>query len=618
MVFSGNDITYTQTVTNNGPAAASTVSFTEPIPANTTFVSVAPPAGWTCTVTASVTCTIPSLAAGATVEIIVVVNVAPTVPALTITANSSVSSASDPNPANNSTTVTTTVTTACDLTVTNSGTPNPVAAGSNITYTQTVTNHGPSNCSSATFNEATPVNTTWVSDSVVTTGGGTWTCPNAGPVACTNPSVPPGSTVTITAIYNVNAGTTAGTIITDTATATTVTRDTYQNDNSATVNIAVAGAGQADLSITNSGSPNPVTAGNNITYTQTVANGGPAVAGSAAAASITLTETLPANTTVVSLTGPAGWTCSVVTLTCTNNAGNTLAANATASFSFVVTVNAGVASGSTITDTVSVADTTPVDPNLSNNTASSNVQVAGSADLSLTNSASPVPVQPNTNITYTQVVTNAGPSTANTITLTETLPANTTAQSLTGPAGWACNLGTLTCTIGALAPSSPASFTFVVKVNAGTAAGTAINQTATVSSSTSDPNPGNNSASANDVVELATQADLVTTNSASPLAVAAGSNVTYTQSVTNAGPAAGTSVSFTQNTPPNTTFQSITPPAGWTCGTVPPVGGTGTITCTIASLALSATTNFTLMLQVDAGTASGTNIAETATATATN
>jgi uncharacterized repeat protein (TIGR01451 family) len=619
MVFSGNDITYTQTVTNNGPAAASTVSFTEAIPANTTFISVAPPAGWTCTVTASVTCTIPSLAAGATVEIIVVVNVAPTVPALTITANSSVSSASDPNPANNSTAVTTTVTTACDLTVTNSGTPNPVAAGANITYTQTVTNHGPSNCSTATFNEATPLNTTWVSDSVVTSGGGTWTCPNAGPVACTNPSVPPGSTATITAVYNVNVGTPAGTIITDTSTAATTTRDTNQNDNSATVNIAVAGAGQADLSIANSGSPNPVTAGSNITYTQTVVNGGPAVAGSAAAASITLTETLPANTTVVSLTGPAGWTCSVVTLKCTNNAGNPLAANATASFSFVVTVNAGVASGSTITDTVSVADTMPADPNLSNNSASASVQVAGSADLSITNSASPVPVQVNNNITYAQVVTNNGPSTANSITLTETLPANTTAQSLTGPAGWTCNVGTLTCTIGALAVSSPASFTFVVKVNAGTAAGTAIGQTATVTSSTSDPNSGNNSATANDVVATATQADLVTTNSASPLAVAAGSNVTYTQSVTNNGPAAALSASFTQNTPPNTNFQSITPPAGWTCGTVPPVGATGTITCTDGSnLAVNATANFTLVLQANAGTASGTSIAETVTASATN
>ena len=69
-----------------------------------------------------------------------------------------------------------------------------------------------------------------------------------------------------------------------------------------------------------------------------------------------------------------------------------------------------------------------------------------------------------------------------------------------------------------------ASFPVVVKVTAGTAAGTAVNDTATVSSSTSDPNSANNSATAADVVALATQADLVTTNSAVPTSVASGSN----------------------------------------------------------------------------------------------
>ena len=86
--------------------------------------------------------------------------------------------------------------------------------------------------------------------------------------------------------------------------AATTTRDTNPADNSATVNIAVASGTQADLSVTNSGSPNPVTAGNNITYTQSVTNNGPATANAPV-----FTETLPANTTVVSLTGPAGWTC---------------------------------------------------------------------------------------------------------------------------------------------------------------------------------------------------------------------------------------------------------------------------------------------------------------------
>jgi uncharacterized repeat protein (TIGR01451 family) len=611
-VLAGNNITYTQTVTNNGPAAATAVSFTEAIPANTTFSSVSAPVGWTCTVTTSVTCTNPSFASGSSADIVVVVDTAAATAAGTITATSSVSATtSDPTAANNSTTVATPITVACDLTVTNRGTPSPVAVGGTITYTQIITNSGPSNCSTATFNEPLPANLTFVSAAVVTAGGGTWTCPNASPVACTNPSVPPGSTGTITAKYTVRAGTPAGTIIADTVTAATTSRDTNAANNTATSNIPVASGTQADLSVTNSATPNPVTAGNNITYTQSVTNGGPATA-----AAPVFTETLPAGTTAVSLPSPAGWTCVLATLTCTDN--TTMASGVTANFTFTVKVNTGTAPG-TITQTDSVSSTT-ADPSSANNSATVSEVVVGSAALSITNTPNPVPVLAGNNITYTQVVTNAGPSAATTVSVTETLPANTTAQSLSGPAGWTCTLASLTCTDSSLAPSAPATITFVVKVTAGTAAGTQINQTATVTSATTDPNSGNNSATAADVVATAGEADLVVTNSASPASVAAGSNVSYAQSVTNNGPAATSAgMTFTQTTPPNMTFQGITPPVGWICGTVPPIGGTGTITCTDGgTLAVNATANFTLTLQVNPLTPSGTVITETDTANAGN
>ena len=616
-VFAGNDITYTQTANNNGPAAAAAVTFLEAVPANTTFASISTPSGWTCTTpavgaTGNVTCTDPSLASGSSADIIVVVNLASTVTAASITANSSISSTtSDPNSANNSTTINTPVTTVCDLAVTNSGSPSPVTAGGNITYAQIVTNTGPSNCAAATFTEAIPTNTTFVSLTPVPAG---WTCTTSGSISCTNPSVAPGSISTFSVVVTVTAGTAAGTIITDTATVATSARDTNQNNNSATVMIGVASATQADLSVTNSASPNPVAAGSNITYTQTVTNGGPATA-----ASLTFTETLPANTTSVSLSGPGTWSCNLGTLTCTIAS---LAANSAATFTFVVKVNTSVASGSTITQTDSVTSATG-DPNLGNNSASIGVFVADSADLSVTNAASPVPVIAGNNITYTQVVTNAGPSTAIAASFTESTPPNTTFVQLTPvPTGWSCTLptagtaGTITCTDPSFATGT-ASFPVVVKVTTGTASGTAISDTATIGSSTSDPNSGNNAATASDVVATATQADLVTTNIASPTSVAAGSNVTYTQSVTNNGPAAATSVSFTQSTPPNTNFQSIIIPSGWGC-TTPAVGATGTITCTDASLAVNGTAGFTIVLQVNSGTASGTSIAETATATASN
>jgi uncharacterized repeat protein (TIGR01451 family) len=616
-VFAGNDITYIQTVTNNGPAAATGVTFVEAVPTNTTFASISIPVGWSCTTpavgaTGNVTCTGPaSLASGAVANIIVVVNVTSTVAATTITATSSVSSTtSDPNLANNSTTVTTPVTDACDVAFSNSGTPSPVAAGGNITYTQIVTNNGPSACSNVNLSEAIPTNTTFVSLASIPSG---WTCTSFA-AGCTDPTILPGSVSTFVVTVNVNAGTAAGTIITDTGTLTTTTRDINLNNNSATVNIAVAGAGQADLSVTNSASPNPVSAGSNITYAQTITNAGPA-----AATGVSLTETLPANTSAVSLTGPAGWTCSTATLTCTTTAG--LALNATASFNFVVAVSATAASGSTISQTGTVASAN--DPNSLNNTATASVVVAASANLSVTNVASPVPVQAGNNITYTQVVANAGPSTATAATFTETTPTNTTFVSLTPiPSGWSCILpavgsaGTITCTNPSFATGT-VTFTVVVKVTAGTAAGTAINDTALVNSTTPDPNSANNAATAADVVAGATQADLITTNVASPTSVAPGSNVTYTQSVTNNGPVAATTPTFIQTTPPNTTLVSITAPPGWTCSGVA-AGGTGTITCTATTLALNSVANFSLILQVNPGTASGTTIAETVTASASN
>jgi hypothetical protein len=54
--------------------------------------------------------------------------------------------------------------------------------------------------------------------------------------------------------------------------------------------------------------------------------------------------------------------------------------------------------------------------------------------------------------------------------------------------------GAITCTRASLSVGPPVAFTIVVKVNPGVSIGTVITETATVSSSTTDPNPANNSA----------------------------------------------------------------------------------------------------------------------------
>ena len=112
-------------------------------------------------------------------------------------------------------------------------------------------------------------------------------------------------------------------------------------------------------------------------------------------------------------------------------------------------------------------------------------------------------------------------------------------------------------------------------------------------------------------------ADLRITKSDSPDPVSTGGNITYSISASNSGPSGATSLTLSDVVPPNTTFVSLTLAAGWSCST-PAVGGTGTVSCTIASLAAGASASFTLVVKVNAGTPNTTVITNTSAITATS
>src|SRR5207302_3813774 len=82
-VSPAQNYTYTAGAANNGPNAAATVSVSIPLPAGTNFQSMAVPAGWSCATPAvasggTITCTIASLASGASATFSPVVQVNPT------------------------------------------------------------------------------------------------------------------------------------------------------------------------------------------------------------------------------------------------------------------------------------------------------------------------------------------------------------------------------------------------------------------------------------------------------------------------------------------------------------------------------------------------------------
>jgi uncharacterized repeat protein (TIGR01451 family) len=121
------------------------------------------------------------------------------------------------------------------------------------------------------------------------------------------------------------------------------------------------------------------------------------------------------------------------------------------------------------------------------------VNFATSTDLSIVkNTAAPVAFGSNP-ITFTLAVTNNGPSSANTVSVVDTLPAGSTFVSASGT-GWVCNnvAGTVTCTVASLplgaAPVINLTFNAPPVASAGT-----LSNTATVSSATTDTTPANNS-----------------------------------------------------------------------------------------------------------------------------
>jgi uncharacterized repeat protein (TIGR01451 family) len=180
---------------------------------------------------------------GATATFTFVFNVTAALPnGSTVTNTATVSaSTSDPNGGNNSSMTSATVAPTADLVVTKSG-PATVTSGSNVTYTVTLTNNGPSNAANATLTDTLPANTTFVSANQ--TSGPLFNCVhNATTITCTNASFAPGSTATFEFVITVTGD--ARGSITNVATATSSTADPTPANASAMSAAAVNRPGDA-------------------------------------------------------------------------------------------------------------------------------------------------------------------------------------------------------------------------------------------------------------------------------------------------------------------------------------------------------------------------------------
>jgi uncharacterized repeat protein (TIGR01451 family) len=448
-----------------------------------------------------------SLPAGAMITYTVTGTVSPTaIGAISNTATvTTPAGVADSNTSNNvSTVVNTIVLPQTDLQITKTDNMTSVNAGSPLTYTIVVTNAGPTAVTGATAIDGFPAAFTNVTFTAVGTGGASGFSNGSGNL---NQSVnlPVGATITYTVAGTVSPTATGTLVNSVVVTAPANVIDSSTGNNSATDSDTII-ASQADVSVTKTDSPDPVTAGQNLTYTIIVSN-----AGTAAAQNVQLSDTLPAGTTFVSLTPPAGWNNTTPAVggtgTVTSMISTLPAGSASQTFVLVVKTNASTADGATITNTANVA-TTSTESSTTNNTATATTTVATTADIAITKTANTDTVAAGDNLIYTIVVHNNGPSDAQGVTLSDVVPAGTTLVSgnqvsgptftITSPPG---GTGTITATAPTLAAGASATFTFTVQVDAGALAGTTISNTASATTTTTELVTTNNSSTVTATVE---------------------------------------------------------------------------------------------------------------------
>jgi uncharacterized repeat protein (TIGR01451 family) len=331
-----------------------------------------------------------------------------------------------------------------------------------------------------------------------------------------------------------------------TATATQGVLVTNNTSNFSTA-VSVQQAIVSDLSVTtsvpmNGTLPAPPLLDQPYTYTLTIKNNGPNDS-----ADVMLTDTLPTNAKVVSVSGGT-----VTGGVLTEDLG-ALAANGVDTVTIVVkpTVLGNFVNTATVTGP-------ELDPDLTNNTSTTTSTVAPDADLevTLTPSVNVAPV--GSPITYTLSIGNNGPSTATQTVVTVQFPADFVNIVVLPDQGafTISNSNLVTINTGIVPASSASNITFTVTP---TAVETAI-VTATALSPVIDPNPKNNSTSAS--VSVGNAADLAVSLAASPNPVLVGQELIYTAIVSNNGPSAASQPVLVDTLPAGLTYDPSKSSAG--------------------------------------------------------
>ena len=576
------NVTFTLTLTNDGPDAATGVTVTDLLPAGLTFVSStggdynSGTGLWN----------VGGLASGASATLQITVQVGQTGPIVN-TAQVGTANEYDPDSTPGSGTgeddddsvqldVPRTVDLRLEKTVSNA-TPD---YRSNVTYTLTLTNDGPDPASGIVVSDPLPAGLSLVSDN----GGGAY---NGGTGLWTVGSLASGASASLAlTVQLVSTGTITNTAQvsacddddTDSTPGNSIASEDDQDD--AVVTVAPA----ADLRLQKTVNNSMANLGQNVAFTVTLVNDGPD-----AATAITVQDLLPAGLSMQSATPSQG--------SYDNGTGLWTVGGLNASASATLQITAWVTATGVKTNTAQVASCDLYDPDSTpnNNEAdeddqdSATVTTASAADVRLQKSVSNATPAFGANVAYTLTVTNEGPDAATGLTVQDLLPASMTYVT---HSGGTYSSATGLWSIGTLNASASASLEITARVN-GTGSIVNTAQVSAMNEYDADSTPNNNDPAEDDqdtaIITVAPAVDLSLDKSASPMDPGNGETTVFTLRVTNSSPHDdATGVVVRDNLVAGLRYVSSTgdgsydPDTGlWTVGAVAKSGGTRSIALTV-------------------------------------
>ncbi|MEG4596988.1 DUF4347 domain-containing protein, partial [Microcoleus sp. F8_C2] len=480
----GSSITYTITTVNNGPNDAENVVVEDRLPVGAVFSSADGDGTFNETTRLVTWPTIPNLPVGATATRTVTVTTPTTLGPITNSVFSS-SSTIDPVPGNNSGSspdarVTTTITNDIADVVTVKTGPATAVAGSTVTYTITAANSGPNAAANVAIADSIVPGLTGVSVSE----GGTY---NATTGIVTWPAIASlASAASANRTVSFAVPVTGGPIA-NTASSTSTSADPNPANNNGTTpeaRVTTTITDSADVVTVKTG-PATAAAGSTVTYTITAANSGPS-----AAANVAIADSIVPGLIGVSPSdnGTYNATTGIVTWPAIVSLASATSASRTVSFAVPAT-------GGTVANTASSTSTSP-DPNPDNNNGTTpearvTTTIADSADV-VTLKTGPATAAAGSTVTYTITAENTGPSTATNITITDSIVPGLTGVTASDDGVYNPATGIVSFPpIASLADGVTVSRTVRFPVPA---SGT-VSNTARSTSTTNDPNPGNNNGS---------------------------------------------------------------------------------------------------------------------------